>query len=78
MDTDKNKRSISLLKIIQEIKTAPYQTVSQLAASLGISRAQFYKDKAELISLGFEFSYDRSKGRFIITQDPYNQPHGTE
>ncbi|MBF0510170.1 MAG: WYL domain-containing protein [Deltaproteobacteria bacterium] len=71
MDTDKNKRAIRLLKIIQEIKTAPYQTVSQLVISLGISRAQFYKDKAELISLGFEFSYDRSKGRFIITQDPY-------
>ena len=71
MNNERLKRSYRLIKIIQEIKTTPYQTISHLLKSLAISRAQFYKDRDALAQLGFEFHYDRGKGRFIITKDSY-------
>jgi len=71
MDKEKYKRTYRLIHIIQEIKTAPRQTITFLLKSLKISRAQFYKDREALIKLGFEFHYDRKMGRFIITRDAY-------
>jgi len=71
MNPTKCKKFIRSLKIIQEIKTVPYQTVNQLLQMLCVSRAQFYKDKNDLSTLGFEFSYDRSKKRFVVTRDVY-------
>jgi predicted DNA-binding transcriptional regulator YafY len=71
MKNDQLKRTHRLIKIIQEIKLSPYRSIEDLAAYLGISRAQFYKDKTALERLGFEFSYDRNRRRFVITKDAY-------
>lgn len=71
MENQRTRRTYRLIKIIQEIKTSPYQTIPQLLKSLNISRAQFYKDRDALSHLGFEFSFDRNRGRFTITKDVY-------
>jgi len=65
------KKSHRLIRLISNIKSVPYQTVEQLVAAHGISRAQFYKDKAALAGLGFEFFWDRHRHRFVITRDAY-------
>jgi len=65
------KKSHRLIQLISNIKSVPYQTVEQLVAAHGISRAQFYKDKAALAGLGFEFFWDRHRHRFVITRDAY-------
>jgi len=65
------KKSHRLIRLISDIKSAPYLTVEQHLASHGISRAQFYKDKTALAELGFEFSWDRRQQRFIISRDAY-------
>ena len=71
MTAIKFRKIYRTLKIIQEIKTIPYQTIEQLLEKLSVSRAQFYKDKHNLSELGFEFSYDRSKKRFVVSRDAY-------
>ncbi|OPY84552.1 MAG: hypothetical protein A4E72_02193 [Syntrophus sp. PtaU1.Bin208] len=65
------KKSHRLIRLISDIKSAPYLTVAQLLASHGISRAQFYKDKTALAELGFEFTWDRPHRRFRVTRDAY-------
>ncbi|SEM66676.1 Predicted DNA-binding transcriptional regulator YafY, contains an HTH and WYL domains [Syntrophus gentianae] len=65
------KKSHRLIRLISDIKSAPYLTVEQLLKSHGISRAQFYKDKTALAELGFEFNWDRHNHRFVITRDAY-------
>ncbi len=71
MDSQSSKRAYRLIKLIQEIKCSPGRTIQQLLETLQISKAQFYKDKKALAGLGFEFSYDRSRARFVITRDAY-------
>ena len=71
MNDERLNRSYRLIKIVQEVKTNPYQTIPGLLQTLAISRAQFYKDRDALVGLGFEFHYDRGKGRFVITRDAY-------
>ena len=44
-----------LLLLINDIKTNPCQTPAALYASLGVSRAMFYKDRQALRELGFVF-----------------------
>ncbi len=58
-----------IIRIITEIKSMPRQNAGKLSRELGISRSQFYKDKAALAELGFEFEYSHSRGRFVITRD---------
>ena len=65
------RRLQRLLMIINEIKTTPHQAPEALYASLGISRAMFYKDCQVLKALGLAFHYDRQQRRYIITQDRY-------
>lgn len=65
------KKSHRLIRLISNIKSEPYLTVEQLVKIHRISRAQFYKDKAALAELGFEFSWDRHRRRFVITRDAY-------
>jgi len=59
------------MKIIQEVKTEPRQTVPQMIQMLGISRSQYYKDKDILKNMGFDFTYSRSEKRFILIRDYY-------
>lgn len=71
MISESLKRSFRLIKLIQEVKCTPCQTVDSLRRRLAVSKAQFYKDRAALAGLGFEFSYDRARGCFVITRDAY-------
>ena len=60
-----------LLLLLKEVKTNPWQTVNSLCKTLGIGRAQFYRDKQALKEIEFIFDYSRSEGRFLITKDAY-------
>lgn len=66
------KRAYRLIKMIQEIKCSPRQAVAQLIDNLGISKAQFYKDRNALADLGKEIQkmgsrYDVSSSRSFFT-----------
>jgi predicted DNA-binding transcriptional regulator YafY len=69
------KKSHRLIRLVSDIKSAPYLTVEQLLVSHGISRAQFYKDKSALRELGFEFFWDRHR-RVVLSyrKSSANQP----
>lgn len=65
------QKSLRFLYLAAEVKTNPWQTVHTLCRTLGIGRAQFYRDKAALEQIDFIFDYDRGRGRFVIEKDPY-------
>jgi predicted DNA-binding transcriptional regulator YafY len=65
------RRVQRLLTLINEIKTNPRQQPEALYATLGVSRAMFYKDCKLLATLGFTFRYDRSQRQYVITQDQF-------
>ena len=60
-----------LLRLAAEIKTNPWQTVAGLCLTLGVAKAQLYRDKRALEAVGFVFTYSRAQGRFLIEKDPY-------
>lgn len=57
-----------LLRIVQAIRKYPRRSLEALRSDLGISRSQFYKDKAALAEAGFRFSYGKKHG-FRILED---------
>lgn len=61
-------RNLRLLKMIQAIRNDPEQPLENLLSHFGISRSQFYKDKATLAELGFQFEYRRGAG-FCVVED---------
>jgi predicted DNA-binding transcriptional regulator YafY len=61
-------RVFRLLWLIQEIRNNPRQTLQGLMSRAGISRSQFYKDKATLAGQGFVFEYRKRDG-FKIVED---------
>src|SRR5262249_26055350 len=65
------QKSLRFLRLAAEVKTNPWQTVQTLCHTLGIGRAQFYRDKDALKEIDFVFDYDRAQGRFVIEKDPY-------
>src|SRR5499433_2681329 len=60
-----------LLRLAAEIKTNPWQTVPTLCRSVGVGKAQFYRDKQALEEIGFIFNYSRAQSRFLIEKEPY-------
>lgn len=60
-----------LLKIIEILKTTPTIKPEVLYKQLNISRSGFFKDKAALKKMGFEFQYHRQKYCYQILKDPY-------
>lgn len=60
-----------LLRLASAVKTDPWQTVAGLCRSLGIAKAQFYRDKKDLEAAGFVFKYSRPQSRFLVEKDPY-------
>src|SRR5437016_13516464 len=60
-----------LLRLASEIKTNPHQTVASLYHTLGVAKAQLYRDRLALEVIGFIFRYSRSQGRFLIEKDTY-------
>ncbi len=69
MKSEYKNRMRRLLKIVVEIKTVPFQTVPELIEKLGVSKAQFYKDRGLLKEIGFQFEYVRSLGKFRVERD---------
>ncbi len=69
MKGEYKNRMRRLLNIIVEVKTAPFQTVPELVRKLGVSKTQFYKDRALLKEIGFQFEYMRGPGKFQIEKD---------
>ncbi len=68
MDTNKSSR---LLLHATKVKTDPYQSPENLWNSLGIGKAQYYRDKEALKKIGFIYSYSRQQNRFVIHKEPY-------
>lgn len=64
-----------LLRLAYTIKSSPQQTIPDLCRTLGVRKAQFYRDKEALESLGFVFSYSRAQHRFLIEKDAYLPVH---
>lgn len=60
-----------LLRLAATVKTEPQQTIEMLCRTLGVKKAQFYRDKAELEKIAFHFKYDRTQKRFLIEQEPF-------
>lgn len=61
-------RALRLLRLIQTIRNCPEQSLENILKGFGISRSQFYKDKAALAVLGIVFTYRKGAG-FQITED---------
>lgn len=57
-----------LLRIVHSIRENPHQSLAELTSSLGIGRSQFYKDRTDLMQVGFCFEYRAATG-FQITED---------
>ncbi len=57
-----------LLRIVHLIRENPHQSLADLTSTLGIGRSQFYKDKNDLMQVGFCFEYRAATG-FQITED---------
>ncbi len=61
-------RMARLLRMVQEIRLNPRQSVQKLWKHHNISKTQFYKDRATLAECGFCFTYTKTGG-FVITED---------
>ena len=61
-----SSRITRLLRIAQAIREDPHQPLAGLWTKLGIKKSQFYKDKATLGEVGFQFEYTKTKGFRII------------
>ena len=64
--SDEMSRVARLIKMVQEIRNEPRQTLNNLLKYFSISRSQFYKDKDALAEIGFKFNYHRTRGFEII------------
>lgn len=63
---DKSSRIVRLIWLIQEIRNNPRQEVEAFISRAGISRSQFYKDRATLKELGFLFEYKKGTGFHVV------------
>lgn len=65
-------RTPRLLRLITAIKTDPQQRPEQLYSSLGISRAQYFQDKAAIEkALKFRYRFNRATHVHEILNDPF-------
>jgi predicted DNA-binding transcriptional regulator YafY len=60
-----------IVRILIEVKCRPRQQNDNILSRLGVSRAQYYKDRKLLDQLGFRFHFDRRRREFVIDQDRY-------
>ena len=54
------------MHIITDIKNNPRSNPDDLCARFGISRRQFYKDRDDLLELGFDFHFSRRLGKLVL------------
>lgn len=55
-----------LLRMVQEIRNEPRQSLQNILQYFDISRSQFYKDKKALADVGFRFEYRKTTGFHIL------------
>lgn len=68
LEKNEETRVTRLLRILQDIRLDPDQSLETMLRKHKISRSQFYKDRLALASLRFQFEYRKEKG-FIISED---------
>ena len=66
-----SKRFVRLLRIVYEVRANPRQSLKDMLQKLGISRTQYYADKAILEECGLKFRSHPQKG-FLIESDGLN------
>lgn len=64
-------RTARLIRLATEVRTNPTCTPDALCETLGVSKAQLYKDRAALAGIGFRFRYRRDLGRYDVQEDPF-------
>ena len=64
-------RTARLIRLATEVRTNPTCTPEALCETLGVSKAQLYKDRAALAGIGFRFRYRRDLGRYEVEADPF-------
>ncbi|MFH1092508.1 MAG: WYL domain-containing protein [Pseudomonadota bacterium] len=67
MQTRRLKR---LMRLMIEFPGREFRSAEEIYLPLGVSRSQFYRDKDELETMGFAFTYNREKGVFALKEDP--------
>ena len=67
-DATGNSRTLRLIRIIQELRSNPLQSMESILKTLEISRSQFYNDREALANIGFKFSYQTGRG-FELLED---------
>ena len=67
-DSTENTRTLRLIRIMQELRSNPRQSLETVLKTFGISRSQFYNDRDALATIGFKFSYQTGAG-FSILED---------
>ena len=68
MKDKEGARTMRLIRIMQEIRSNPAQSLETMLATFGIGRSQFYKDRDSLAAIGFKFEYRTGSG-FRIVED---------
>ena len=70
------RRLERLMRLMVEFGGREFSSAEQIYKPLGISRSQFYRDKATLEEMGFPFTYHRNKGVFMVEEGPALEVEG--
>jgi predicted DNA-binding transcriptional regulator YafY len=63
-------RLMRLMRLMIELGSREFHSAEELYRILGVSRAQFYADKADLEKMGFSFSFDHRRKTFAMRRTP--------
>ncbi|MDR1397897.1 MAG: hypothetical protein LBJ14_09245 [Desulfarculales bacterium] len=64
------QRLSRLMSIIGDIRHNHASNMDELCARFSISRRQFYKDRDDLLALGYRFHFSRKHGRLVLDAGP--------
>lgn len=64
-----SRRLARLMEIICDIKAHPRRTPEDMCSRLEVSRRQFYKDRDDLLAMGFNFHFSRRDGGFVLDKE---------
>ncbi|MEW5721835.1 MAG: WYL domain-containing protein [Thermodesulfobacteriota bacterium] len=65
-----SRRMMRLIRLMIEFGSREYRSADEIYVPLGISRTQFYRDKAALEKMGFTFAFHRRSRIFAVDEDP--------
>ncbi|MEW6262967.1 MAG: WYL domain-containing protein [Thermodesulfobacteriota bacterium] len=64
------RRMSRLMRLMIEFAGREFRSAEDLYISLGVSRSQLYRDKADLEKMGFAFTFHRDRRAFTVEEDP--------